>query len=64
MVRSVKAIYCKTRRDNVEEICGGLCIIFPLATTVEANFSRMRNEKSDFRENLTYLSIEALMQYR
>ena len=43
---------------NVEEFCGGWCTIFFSAATVEADFSRICEEKSDFKSNPANLGIE------
>lgn len=54
----------KLNVKNLEEFCGGLCTIFPSTATVEADFSRIREEKSDYRGNLTHFSLESLLQCR
>lgn len=48
--------------EELETFCGGLASVFPSTATVEADFSCIRLEKSEFRSNMTDFSLESLLQ--
>ena len=54
------------RNEGMEELemfCGGLAsVLIPSTATMEADFSYIRLEKSEFRSNMTDFSLESLLQ--
>lgn len=49
------------RFEMLKEFCGGIATVFPNSTTVEADFSRLGLEKTEYRKSLTDLSLEGVL---
>jgi hypothetical protein len=48
--------------DILRYFCGGIATIFPNTATVESDFSVLGWEKDEFRQSLTDLSLEGILQ--
>jgi hypothetical protein len=48
--------------DILRDFCGGIATIFPNTATVESDFSILGWEKDAFRQSLTDLSLEGILQ--
>lgn len=50
------------RFTNLRSFCAGLAVVFPNQACVEADFSILKWEKDEFRQNLLDLSLEGIFQ--
>ena len=50
-----------SRFPSLHAFAGGLATVFPGTSTVEADFSRLRREKSLFRQNLSDFGLECVL---
>jgi len=58
-----KIVSDETRKfDILREFCGGIATVFPNTGTVESDFSVLGWEKDEYRQSLTDLSLEGIMQ--
>ena|SRR5437773_12384954 len=48
--------------DILRDFCGGIATIFLNTATVESDFSVLGWEKNEYRQSLTDLSLEGIMQ--